>query len=112
MMSFGKARKERALPLPILQILKQRLWAPAHDRGCSPMRKEATIRGTYQLEIHGGNDVVTVMPKEAIMREKFSIVSVAIAAAVISVSVTRTPAQAPVTAAAAPALKTPWGEPD
>src|SRR4051812_19853341 len=59
----------------------------------------------------GKSDAV-VMPKEAIMREKFSIVSVAIAAAIISVSVTRTPAQAPVTPAAAPVLKTPWGEPD
>jgi hypothetical protein len=51
------------------------------------------------------------------MREKFSIVSVAIAAAVVSVSITQTPAQGPAPSAAPPALKTqtlktPWGDPD
>jgi hypothetical protein len=54
------------------------------------------------------------------MREKFSgsTITVAIAGAavsiVISVSITRAPAQAPVTSAAVPAaaLTTPWGEPD
>jgi len=53
------------------------------------------------------------MAKEAIMRERFlsSMITVAIAGAAlgtgISVSVTRTSAQAP-----PPALTTPWGEPD
>ena len=47
------------------------------------------------------------------MRDKFSMISLAIAASVISVSVTRVPAQAP----APPnikttTLKTPWGDPD
>src|SRR3954454_4782038 len=61
------------------------------------------------------------------MRDTFSMISVAIAAAVISMSVTRTPAQAPAPssqgpalntpalktpALKTPALKTPWGEPD
>ncbi len=52
------------------------------------------------------------------MRERFSgtIITVAIAGAavggVISVSTIRTSAQAPVTSATVPALKTPWGEPD
>src|SRR4051812_4406027 len=56
------------------------------------------------------------------MRDTFSMISVAIAAAVISMSVTRTPAQAPALstpgpalkapASMTPALKTPWGEPD
>src|SRR3977135_2592081 len=54
------------------------------------------------------------------MRERFSgsMITVAIAAtgitAVISVSITRTSAQAPVASAAAPAptLTTPWGEPN
>src|SRR5579871_6126403 len=56
--------------------------------------------------------------KEAMMRERFSgtIITVAIAGAavggVISVSTIRTSAQAPVTSATVPALKTPWGEPD
>src|SRR5712691_12270037 len=50
------------------------------------------------------------------MRDRFSgsMITVAIAAgavsALISMSITRTSAQAP--AASAPALKTPWGEPD
>jgi len=39
-------------------------------------------------------------------------VTIAAAAAVISVSIDRTSAQAPSAAAPAPALKTPWGEPD
>jgi hypothetical protein len=52
------------------------------------------------------------------MRERFSgsTITVAIAgaavSAVISVSITRTSAQAPAASATAPALKTPWGEPD
>ena len=50
------------------------------------------------------------------MRDRFSgsMITVAIAAAVISVSITRTSAQAPAASVAAPAsaLKTPWGEPD
>src|SRR3954454_24003841 len=51
------------------------------------------------------------------MRDTFSMISVAIAAAVISMAVTRTPAQAPAPstpgpALKTPALKTPWGEPD
>src|SRR5439155_2018843 len=50
---------------------------------------------------------------ETIMRERRfsgSMITVAIAAAVISVSITRTLAQAP--AGSATALETPWGEPD
>src|SRR5438876_9376997 len=52
------------------------------------------------------------------MRDRFtgSMITVAIAAAavsaVISVSITRTSAQAPAASVTAPALKTPWGEPD
>ena len=52
------------------------------------------------------------------MRDRFSgsMIMVAIAAAavsaVISVSITRTSAQAPAASVTAPALKTPWGEPD
>jgi hypothetical protein len=62
----------------------------------------------------------TARQMETIMRERFSgsMITVAIAgvalSAVISVSITRTSAQAPAASAAAPAqaLKTPWGEPD
>src|SRR6266581_1207976 len=52
------------------------------------------------------------------MGDRFSVsmIMVAIAAAavsaVISVSITRTSAQAPAASVTAPALKTPWGEPD
>ena len=49
------------------------------------------------------------------MRESFSgsMITVAlVAAAVVSVSVDRTQAQAPSATASAPVLKTPWGEPD
>src|SRR5712691_8702341 len=52
------------------------------------------------------------------MRDRFtgSMITVAIAAAavsaVISVSITRTSAQAPAASVTAPALKTPWGDPD
>src|SRR5207253_9523772 len=62
----------------------------------------------------------TARQGEAMMRERFSgpSITAAIAGAavsvVISMSVTRAPAQAPVTSATAPArtLTTPWGEPD
>src|SRR5437763_2999756 len=62
----------------------------------------------------------TARQTEAMMRERFSgpTITAAIAGAavsvVISMSVTRAPAQAPVTSATAPArtLTTPWGEPD
>jgi hypothetical protein len=56
--------------------------------------------------------------KEAIMRERFSgsMITIAIAGAAvgaaISVSITQASAQAPVTTAPAPALTTPWGDPD
>jgi hypothetical protein len=57
--------------------------------------------------------------KEAIMRDRFSKMTMVIAAAavsgVMSVSVTRTSGQAPAASAApmpSSALKTPWGEPD
>jgi len=50
------------------------------------------------------------------MRERFSMIIAATAAAVIAVSVDRTSAQAPAGSATAPApaaaVKTPWGEPD
>src|SRR6266481_1254098 len=52
------------------------------------------------------------------MRDRFtgSMITVAIAAAAVSAvtsgSITRTSAQAPAASVTAPALKTPWGEPD
>src|SRR5213083_1189906 len=62
----------------------------------------------------------TAGQKEAIMRERFSgsMITLAIAGAavgvVISVPFTQAPAQAPVASATAPApaVTTPWGEPD
>jgi hypothetical protein len=60
------------------------------------------------------------MQKETVMRERFSgsmlIVAISAAAAVVSVSIDRTSAQAPARSATTPtpaaAPKTPWGEPD
>src|SRR5215471_8103336 len=76
----------------------------------------------HQFGFHRGIPVAVrhCKAKETIMRERFSgsIIAVAIAGAAVSagmsVSITRTSAQAPAASvtAQAPAVKTPWGEPD